>query len=123
MKLVLAEPESDEVIATAAEWSTAASSVVARVEVGLAARRVGGKAVAQADRVVAALDLVPLGADIVELATTRLDPALRALDAIHVASALSLGDDLGAMLTFDRRQRIAAAAAGLSVDPGGARDR
>jgi predicted nucleic acid-binding protein len=54
---------------------------------------------------------------IIELAASRADPGLRALDATHVASALSLGDDLGAMVTFDRRQRAAAAAAGLAVQP------
>jgi predicted nucleic acid-binding protein len=106
------------VIATAAEWPAVASSIVARVELGLAARRVGGRnVVAQAERVVAALDLVPLDDAIIELAAGRPDPGLRALDAIHVASALALGDDLGAMVTFDRRQRAAAAAAGLAVQP------
>ena len=48
----------------------------------------------------------------------RLDPPLlRSLDAIHLASALSLGNDLGAMLTFDRRLAQAALQAGIPVFP------
>lgn len=39
----------------------------------------------------------------------ELDPAeLRTLDAIHVASALSLGDDLAARVTYDIRMRTTA---------------
>lgn len=38
---------------------------------------------------------------------------LRTLDAIHVASALSLGDDLTALVTCDRRMLDAARAEGL----------
>ncbi|WP_405947085.1 hypothetical protein OG588_10820 [Streptomyces prunicolor] len=38
---------------------------------------------------------------------------LRALDAIHVASALSLGEDLTALVTYDKRMLDTALAAGL----------
>ena len=50
----------------------------------------------------------------------RLAPAeLRTLDAIHIASALSLGADLLGFVTYDDRQRDAARKAGLSlVRPG-----
>jgi predicted nucleic acid-binding protein len=42
-------------------------------------------------------------------------PALRTLDAIHLASAMELGADLEAFVTYDRRLAEAAAAAGLPV--------
>lgn len=40
---------------------------------------------------------------------------LRTLDAIHVASALSLGDDLTALVTYDRRMLDTARAEGLAA--------
>ncbi|TGN77584.1 PIN domain-containing protein [Streptomyces bauhiniae] len=40
---------------------------------------------------------------------------LRTLDAIHVAGALSLGDDLTALVTYDRRMLDAARAEGLAA--------
>jgi predicted nucleic acid-binding protein len=41
--------------------------------------------------------------------------ALRSLDAIHLASALELGDELDAFVTYDARQATAAREVGLSV--------
>ncbi|MFC9159184.1 hypothetical protein ACFTT0_29890 [Streptomyces bauhiniae] len=40
---------------------------------------------------------------------------LRTLDAIHVAGALSLGDDLTALVTYDRRMLDVARAEGLAA--------
>lgn len=49
-------------------------------------------------------------------AAGRLDPEiLRTLDAIHVAAALDLGDDLEGMVTYDERLAKAAEANGISV--------
>jgi predicted nucleic acid-binding protein len=42
-------------------------------------------------------------------------PTVRTLDAIHLASALSLGDALGSFVTYDRRMREAGIAMGLPV--------
>jgi predicted nucleic acid-binding protein len=47
-----------------------------------------------------------------EQRSSSLSP-LRALDAIHVASALRLGGALSAFVSYDRRQLEAAAALGL----------
>jgi hypothetical protein len=45
-----------------------------------------------------------------------LKPAsLRSLDAVHLATALSLGVELGGVLTYDARMRDAAAVLGLTV--------
>lgn len=40
---------------------------------------------------------------------------LRALDAIHLATALSVADQIGAVLTYDVRLAGAARSAGLTV--------
>lgn len=46
----------------------------------------------------------------------RLDPAvLRTLDAIHVAAALALGDDLDGLVTYDVRLAAAAEANGIAA--------
>ncbi|NUP20344.1 MAG: type II toxin-antitoxin system VapC family toxin [Streptomyces sp.] len=44
---------------------------------------------------------------------TRVDPGLRALDALHVASALSMEAELAAFVTYDRRMLDAARKEGL----------
>jgi predicted nucleic acid-binding protein len=45
-----------------------------------------------------------------------VDPVrLRTLDAIHLAAALSLGDEVGAMFTYDGRLADAARQYGLEV--------
>jgi predicted nucleic acid-binding protein len=50
----------------------------------------------------------------VAAAAARLQPAtLRTLDAIHLASALELQDDLVAIVTYDARMRDAARSLGL----------
>lgn len=41
---------------------------------------------------------------------------LRSLDAVHLAVALSIGPDLGAVLTYDVRLREAALSQGLEVE-------
>lgn len=80
------------------------------------------KAVARANpdadptRVFALLAFVELDAELAALAGATGEPGLRALDAIHVVSALRLGSEVGAFLTYDTRQATAARAAGLRVE-------
>lgn len=46
-----------------------------------------------------------------------LEPdALRSLDAIHLAAALSIGPDLAVLITYDERLRDAALAQGMLVE-------
>jgi hypothetical protein len=46
----------------------------------------------------------------------RLDPSgLRSVDAIHLAAALDLGDDLEGLITYDDRQAEAAVSNGVAV--------
>jgi hypothetical protein len=54
-------------------------------------------------------------------ATGDLDPrVLRSLDAIHVASALALGEDLEELVTYDRRMVDAARLLGMTARAPGA---
>ena len=63
------------------------------------------------------IDLVTYTAGVGERAGgSSFAPALRALDAIHLATALELGEDLGIFLAYDQELRAAAAHRGLPVD-------
>jgi predicted nucleic acid-binding protein len=63
------------------------------------------------------LHLVAVSDDVIALARSSFPVAVRALDAIHVATAQVLAGEVGALefWTHDRRQALAAAARGLAV--------
>jgi uncharacterized protein len=115
IKLVVAEPESDALHSALAAWERHAASAIVRTEVVRAAARVDSTVVNRARRVVDALTLIRVDEDILDRAA-RLPPAtLRTLDAIHLASALALGEALGSVVTYDVRLGEAAREAGLDV--------
>ena len=91
------------------------SSELARVEVLRAARRIGDQVLAEARLVVADLDLIPLDRAVQDVACDFGAPGLRTLDALHVASALLLGETLTEFVAYDHRLTDAARAAGLVV--------
>ena len=65
------------------------------------------------------LDLVRLDRAVQDVACDLGDPLLRPLDALHLASALLLGEELTAFVAYDRRLAAAAQAAGLvTATPG-----
>lgn len=116
VKLVVEEAETRALEALVATFSAAVSSVIAAIEVPRVARRTGVLEVeARADRLVARLDLLEL-TDVIVTSSASLDPpTLRTLDAIHLASALSLGPELDGFAVYDDRLRAAGRAAGLKV--------
>lgn len=115
MKLVRAEAET----ASLQQWLrtqsevTVATSELGRVEVLRAARRVGGEALTEAQAVIGDIDLVPLDQGVQDLACDIGEPLLRTLDAVHLASAVLLKDELTAFVAYDHRLASAAQAAGL----------
>lgn len=68
----------------------------------------------------ALLAFVELDADLARIAGAVGGAGLRALDAIHVASALRLGPEIETFVTYDSRQATAARTAGLRVVAPGA---
>jgi len=91
------------------------TSILASVEVGRLARRADPDAPSRAASVLANVNSLPLDPAIV-LEAIRLEPGrLRSLDAIHVASALSLGVRIASLCTYDVRMKQAAGGAGLRV--------
>jgi len=116
IKLVFEEPESAALERFLIEWPVRASSWLALVEVLRTTRTVRDEMVTRHARdVIDAVDLIaPDARLLVEAAELEL-LSLRSLDAIQLATALSLQPDLAGMVVYDRRLSAAARAAGLTV--------
>jgi predicted nucleic acid-binding protein len=115
VKLVVAEPESAALRAYLRRRRPLVSSALARTEVLRALLPAGEKAVAHGREMLRRLDLVRINDRILDAAGI-LEPAqVRSLDAIHVATAQLLGDDLGQVITYDDRMADAARQLGLKV--------
>jgi predicted nucleic acid-binding protein len=69
----------------------------------------------QARAVLDSLILVTLSTAVCERAAILEPDVLRSLDSLHVAAALEVGDELEAIVTYDRRLADGAEALGLSV--------
>lgn len=114
VKLVQLEPETAALAGEVSRWDVHVTSVVGAVEARRAARRSGADP-ARVDAVLARTSLLELDDGVRELAATIEPPALRTLDAIHLASAIALEDDLGAIACYDDRLGRAAKSEGLRV--------
>ncbi len=121
LKLIVEEEHSAATraaVRTGAPWS----SVLLEVEAHRAGRRLGIEA-ADVDRALEAVTIVALADETMALARKLGPDSLRTLDALHLATAIELGDDLSDIVTFDRRMAAGAAAAGMVVVGPGVSDR
>lgn len=115
VKLAVAEDET----ATLRDWLAGHADLVrvttdlARVEVPRAVMRTEPASLLQANQVVARTKKVALTSRVLSTAASLQPPALRSLDAVHLASALQLPDDLVAFVVYDQRLFAAAKDAGL----------
>jgi predicted nucleic acid-binding protein len=96
----------------AATWS---ASSLCLVEVVRVVSRVAVGAVPAARRLLAGMDFVPITRGLIEAAADLGPPSLRSLDAIHLATALTLGPALEAFVVYDERLAQAATDAGVPV--------
>lgn len=126
VKLVRDEPESDALRAFLAD-SDIVSSELVLAEVPRAIRRAAARdprltldvLLHRADETLDGVAMLPLGRALLLAAGALVEPALRALDAIHVAAAVDLAP-LDGFVTYDERQAAAARLVGLrTVSPGG----
>jgi uncharacterized protein len=83
------------------------------VELRRVARR-GGASADRADALAASLAVIELDATVERIAV-GLDPELRALDAIHLASALAAGDVIDGFVCYDVRLAGAASRESLTI--------
>lgn len=116
LKLVVAEPESDAVRAWWAEHGDAVvSSDLLRTEALRVTRRVSPEAMAAARHLLDAVPLLRLDPVLCDQAGTVGPPELRSLDALHLAAATSLGEELDGVVTYDERVAAATRALGVPV--------
>jgi uncharacterized protein len=119
VKLIRIEAESD----TLADWLDERTelpwitSALAEVELPRAIRAVAPEALPAIPSVLARLDRFAIDPVVRSTAAAYPDPALRALDGIHLATAQIAGSTapLTALVTYDSRLGAAATALGITV--------
>jgi len=125
VKLVRDEPES-HVLRTFLADADLVSCELVLTEIPRAIRRAAAHDLRldldllmdRAGEVLDALGLLPLDRVLLLAASALSEPALRALDALHVAAAIDIAPVDG-FITYDERQAAAARLAGLrTVSPG-----
>jgi uncharacterized protein len=104
LKLLVREAESAIIERELLKWSELATSVITEVELARAREEradavIDGSVVLQG--VLASAAIIPLDESIVAAARTVKPVHVGALDAIHIASALSLGRELAGVATYD----------------------
>jgi uncharacterized protein len=117
VKLVVREPESAALIEFLRERPDRVSSTLVLAEVPRALRQAkfGAAARRRAREVLARVALVDIDRRALTAAAAIDPPTVRTLDAIHLATALALREDLAGLVTYDRRLTVAAQRADLLV--------
>ncbi len=115
VKLASTEPETAALTTWLEDFPNIirVSSPIVRVEVPRAVWRVDPGSLPQAFALVRRLREVRLSDDVINRAAGVRPNTLRSLDAIHVASALTIRRDLTALVSYDKRLLVAAQEVGL----------
>jgi hypothetical protein len=92
-----------------------ASSDLLRTELLRATKRAAPEHMVQTRAVLDGLILVTLSTSVFERAAMLQPDILRSLDALHLAAALELGDELEGVVTYDSRLADGANALGIEV--------
>ena len=115
VKLVTPEPETSALVAHLRRRSLAVAATLLRTEALRAASRNSPACLVDTRRALRDLVFIDLSRDVLDQAGILGPPGLRSLDAVHLAVALSLGDDLDELVTYDARMATAATGCGLLV--------
>lgn len=115
VKLAVVEPESAALRRYLRRRRPLVSSALAKTEVARALLPLGEQALRRGQEVLARLELIRVSDRVLATAGALLPAELRSLDAIHLATATELGEDLARLVTYDARMRAAAREAGLPV--------
>jgi predicted nucleic acid-binding protein len=122
LKLLVREAESTAIEAELLQWTNLATSIITGVELPRAVARarderheavIDGSLILQG--VIASAAIIELHNDIVAAAQSVEPIHVGALDAIHIASALSLGPELAGVATYDHRMADALTRAHVRV--------
>lgn len=116
LKLVVEESSSKQMrVWHASHTGQVVSSELMRIEALRTARRLEGSFLAATRQALRAVHFIALSRSVCDLAAEIGPEDIRSLDAIHLASALLLGDELQGIVTYDSRLASAAEAAGLQI--------
>lgn len=115
VKLVVREPESLALRRYLRRRQPLVSSALSRTEVLRALLPAGDEALTRGRVVLQRIDLARVNDRILNAAAVLLPPDLRSLDAIHLATAGALGDDLSSLVTYDDRMATAAKHLGCRI--------
>jgi predicted nucleic acid-binding protein len=115
VKLAVREPESLALRRYLRRRQPLVSSALARTEVLRALLPAGDEAVARGQAVLQRIDLIRVNDRILNAAGVLHPPQLRSLDAIHLATAQELGDELSAFVAYDDRMVSAAKQLGYRI--------
>ena len=115
VKLAVREPESLALRRYLRRRAPVVSSALARTEVLRALLPAGDEAVTRGHGVLQRIDLVRVNDRILNAAGLLRPTELRSLDAIHLATAQELGDELRALVTYDDRMASAAKQLGYRI--------
>jgi predicted nucleic acid-binding protein len=85
------------------------------VEVVRAVRRVAPDLTSRAEQVVAQISVVDIGEPIRRRAALLEPATVRSIDALHLATAIEVGDALDVLITYDARMAEAARSLGLAA--------
>ena len=117
VKLIVTEPESRALVRWLAERADLAmvSSAIHRTEVPRAVWRADPSGLPRSLRQVRGVEKVAVTTAILDSASAIPPQSLPSMDAIHLASALSIRRDITAFVAYDKRLLDAAAQAGLAT--------
>lgn len=115
VKLVIQEPESSALRRHLSRRQPVVSSALARTEVARALLPSGPEALARSEQVLRRIQLLRVNDRVLDQAGRLEPPELRALDAIHLASAHQLGVSVRQIVTYDHRMADAARSLGWTV--------
>lgn len=117
VKVVVEEPESAALRKFLARpRRRRVSSALLRTEALRAVRHLGPQGLQRIRVALRRVDLVAIDDRLLDGAGALEPGILRTLDAIHLATALALGDDLSVILTYDERTLEGARLLGLPVE-------
>lgn len=115
VKLPLRELGHEDLRYELSRWSGFVSSMLLGVEAIRACVRYGTGYAADARAWLGDVALVPIDDEVMDRAATLGPSGLRTLDALHLATALTIRDEIGAFFTYDQRLAEAAADHGLPI--------
>jgi len=112
---VIRESGEAALLAELADWNGYVSSTLLAVESIRACARRSVEDALEARRWLEGVSLLPIDDRILDIASELAPTSLRSLDALHLATALSVREEVGVFVTYDERLGDATERQGLTV--------